>query len=199
MGPQRRQRTGHRIGRRLDPGNVKSLPAEPFWVSFLWVDKSEIQDCDVKRLRGLERLKIGLIYSSTTDETLKLLWELPSLEAVSLFSRAYTDEGLKRLGRLKKLKFFGFEGTQLTDDALESFSDKEDATFLQFGFTLVKGPGLVHLAKMNKVDHLWLYSTPTDDAGLAFLPEFKGLTAIHLGARRSLMPGWNTSAVHWPS
>ena len=166
-------------------GNVKSLPAEPFWVSSLWVGKSEIVDRDLKRLRGLERLKkIGLIGASTTDETLKVLSELPSLEDVSIWSRAYTDEGLKRLGRLKKLRFLGFEGTQLTDDALASFSDLEDVTFLQFGFTFVKGPGLVHLAKMNKVDHLWLYNTPTDDAGLAFLPEFKGLTAIHLGATR---------------
>ncbi len=70
--------------------NVKSLPSEPFWVSFLWLNKSEIQDCDVKRLRGLERLKgIDLGYSRTTDETLKLLCELPSLERVSLFSRIH--------------------------------------------------------------------------------------------------------------
>jgi WD40 repeat protein len=160
--------------------NVKSLPSLPFWVSALCLRKPEIHDCDLRRLRGLERLKMINLSASTTDETLKVLSDLPTLENVTLWWRANTDEGLKRLGRLKKLKFLGFEGSQLTDDALASFSDLEDADFLQFGRTFIKGPGLVHLAKMSKMTRLWLYCTPIDDAGLAHLPELKGLTAIRL-------------------
>ena len=37
---------------------------------------------------------------------------------------------------------------------------------------------------MSKVDHLWLYSTPIDDAGLAFLPKLKSLSAIHLASTK---------------
>ncbi len=34
---------------------------------------------------------------------------------------------------------------------------------------------------MGKMTRHWLYCTPIDDAGLAHLPELKGLTAIRLG------------------
>ena len=161
--------------------DVQSLPSGPFWVSSLGLGKPEILDRDLERLRGLQRLKgISLGGAKTSDETLKVISELPSLEGVSLWWRAYTDDGLQHLGRLKKLKVLGLEGTQLTDAALASFSDLEDAEFLQFGRTFVKGPGLVHLAKMNHVNHLWLYDTPIDDGGLTFLPELKSLTAVSL-------------------
>ncbi len=80
--------------------NVKSLPAEEFWVSNIGLgNKAEIHDYDLKRLRGLERIKsVDLVNAGASDEALKVLSELASLEAVHLWSRAYTDNGLKLLG-----------------------------------------------------------------------------------------------------
>ena len=172
---------------------VKSLPDEPFRVIGLKLRKCKVNDNDAASLHGLERLlSIDLSSTNTTDETLKVLSELPNLEVVTLFSRRYTPEGLKYLGNLKKLKHLDLLDTRLTDATLASFSDLEDAELLQFCGTLVKGPGLVHLAKMNKVHWLSLTATPIDDAGLAFLPDMHGLRILHLGKTKITDAGLDT-------
>ena len=90
----RGRRMGAEAGGRLDietkdgsvQQGVKLVPPEPFWVSSISLDKPEIHDRDLTRLRGFERLKIiGLVGTSTTDETLKVLSELPSLENVNIW------------------------------------------------------------------------------------------------------------------
>ncbi len=143
------------------------------------------------RLRGLDRLLwINLNYTNTGDETLQILSELPNLENIFLCSSSYTDQGLKRLGQLKKLKMLWC--WPLTDAALASFSDLEDLESLNCGGTFVKGPGLVHLAKMSKLHWINLNDTPIDDQGLACLPELKGLTTIDLVATKITDAGLKT-------
>jgi formylglycine-generating enzyme required for sulfatase activity len=177
---------GRRVEVELASGERKSvnrLPDEPFRVTALDLTRCKVSDHDMARLRGLDRLLgINLSYTNTGDETLQILSELPNLENIFLCSSSYTDQGLKRLGQLKKLKLLWC--WPLTDAALAGFSDLEDLESLNCGSTSVKGPGLVHLAKMSKLNWFNLNDTPIDDAGLAFLPELKGLTCIDLVATK---------------
>ena len=56
----------------------------------------------------------------------------------------------------------------------------------------MKGPGLVHLAKMSELHWFNLNDTPIDDAGLACLPELKGLTIVGLAATKITDAGLKT-------
>ena len=192
----------HRVGGRaaVELGNgwntwvvFGSFPDEPFRVVRLDLRTGKVDDAGAARLRGLDRLlSIDLTGANATDETLKILSELPNLEAVTLSWHKYTDEGLKLLGRLKKLIHLGLEGTRLTDATLAGFSDLENAEFLHFGRTFVRGPGLVHLAKMCKANTLLLDHAPIDDAGLAFLPDLQGLRILNLSDTKITDAGLKT-------
>ena len=56
----------------------------------------------------------------------------------------------------------------------------------------MKGPGLIHLAKMKKVHTLILAHTPIDDAGLAFLPDLPGRRTVNLGNTKITNAGLKT-------
>jgi len=71
-------------------------------------------------------------------------------------------------------------GRNVTDTDLEPLAAFPDLEFLEFRFTGVTGPGLVHLRGLSRLHTLILDTTPVTDAGLACLEDLKELVNLEL-------------------
>ena len=160
-----------------------ALPDSPFRIVTinLW-NRRAVTDRDLSKLRGLDRLeRIETAGTQTSDETLKVLSELPNLAIARCGFAPYTDEGVKCLGRLKKLRELHLCGTKVTDAGMEGLRESVTLEYLNLNGTPFKGPGLAHLAKLaTKLGEFWLNETQIDDAGLASLPSLCNLKHLHI-------------------
>jgi hypothetical protein len=99
---------------RWKPG-IAALP-QPQMAFGLSFGSGGMTDEGLKELTGLKTLQYLFLYNTpVTDAGLKELAGLKSLRALSLSSTMVTDAGLKELSRLKSLQYLYLQHTQVTD------------------------------------------------------------------------------------
>jgi internalin A len=110
---------------------------------------SSVKGSWLKNLAGLKSLRSLNVGGSLllTDEGLKELAELKSLQGLYLFYAPVTDAGLKELAGLKNLQALNLGDTHVTDDGLKELAGLKSLQWLNLRGTKVTAAGVVGLQK----------------------------------------------------
>jgi len=138
-------------------GQVHSRPILPEW------------EGPLARFLGEEAFGevIGVQLQDTpaTDDDLRLLADLPSIEQVWLSRTKVTDKGLAHLAACPNLKLVILGDTAVTDAGAAHLAKLTMLESLSLSGTKITDAGLVNLAKLTNLKELWLRNTPITDAG----------------------------------
>jgi hypothetical protein len=85
--------------------------------------------------------------AKVTDEKLKLIQDMTTLELLSLVNTRITDNGLKHLKRLTKLKVLWLSKTRITDRGLKFLEGMRDLRSITLTDTKVTDEGVKALQK----------------------------------------------------
>lgn len=154
---------------------------QPFWsclggINFEGMDLELVDGGAI----GHVRLK-----TQVTDEGLRHLEGLTSLEDLNLFSSQFTDTGLKSLAMCKSLRRLELAGSQVTDEGLASLQSLTSLEYLGLANTRVQGAGLSHLSCLPKLRSLCLggFQTTLTHDGICHLAKIEQLRELELRGR----------------
>lgn len=159
--------------------NIKYF--SPRQLHFDWFNK--VTDEGVKYLAGLTSLEtLGLINTGITDAGLLFLLDLNSLRTLSLSQSPVGDQGMLVLGKLLSLRRLDLSNTNITDVGLQRLSDVlPSLTWLGLWSTGVTDAGMPCLATaVQLTEALGLGNLPITDKGLRHLSGLYGLTDLRL-------------------
>jgi internalin A len=182
-------------------------------IHMLWIDPGkENRTVWMKHLKGLHSLEELELPAGTTDDDLKYVVGLKSLEKLVILGDAYSDEGLKCVGSLTNLKellcgckrvssagvkhlaplvnleFLDLSESPIDDEALRSLAGMKRLKKLGLNSTKITDAGLAHLRPLSSLYALELMSTSVTDAGLENLRGLKGLSQIRgAGSREEML------------
>ena len=112
---------------------------------------------------------LSLVSTQVTDEQLKELAGLKSLQSLSLGQTNVADMGLKELAGLKNLQALDLRSTQVTDAGMKELAVLKSLQWLSLSQTKVTDAGLKELAGLKDLRSLDLQGTLVTDAGVAGL------------------------------
>lgn len=133
---------------------------------YMW-HASEVTDAGVAHLSELTKLKkIHLDGSKISDESLRVLSRLPSLEEWSLQKNCFTDRGLSYLANNTMIRQLcvGLGGSDITDAGTTSLRGLVKLELLDLQGTKVTAKGLDNLKTLAKLKNLWLSGTTADSS-----------------------------------
>lgn len=162
-------------------------------ISFLSTMKPEdIQELILERcglgndalgaLASLQLKGLNLNLNPVTDDGLKSISGMSTLEKISLGETSVTDAGLAHLSPLTKLQKIWLQNTAITDAGLAHLSNLPELSFLVLYDTAITDAGLDALKSLPKLKRLGLRGTKVTDAALAKLAEFPALEEVDLAA-----------------
>jgi len=148
-------------------GAVHSAPIVPEWLHPL------------RDLIGVEAfgevVGVQLTGTATTDNDLRYLLDVSSVDNLWLSRTKVTDAGMRHLRACPKLGFLTLDNTIITDAGVAQLMGLSELNSLSLSGTKITDAGLEHVAKMTKLKELWLRGTAITDAGYrklqAALPE----------------------------
>ena len=108
---------------------------------------------------------VQLMRTAVTDDDLRLLAAVPTIEYVNLNSTQVTDAGLVHLRACPKLNMLQCDATPITDAGIAELTRHQNLASLSLSGTKITDAGLEHLAKLPKLKELWLRNTAITDAG----------------------------------
>ncbi len=156
------------------------VPAQAFGLSFTG---TQVTDEGLKGLAGLKSLQVlYLAGTQVTDAGLKELAMLKSLQVLDLYKTQVTDAGLKELAALKNLQFLDLNRTQITDVGLKDLAGLNSLQLLYLANNKVTDVGLKELAGLNSLQTLYLEGTQVTDAGLKELAGLRSLQRLDLSS-----------------
>lgn len=161
------------------------LFSHPRSLSFDWFNK--VTDEGVKHLAGLTSLEVlGLNNTKITDAGLLFLLDLNSLHTLSLRQSPVGDQGMFVLGKLLSLRRLDLLETRITDVGLRRLSGVlPSLTWLGLWSTGVTDAGMPCLATaVRLVEALVLGNLSITDEGLRHLHGLHGLTNLYLSNTR---------------
>lgn len=123
----------------------------------------------VSVLQSLEKLDVG--DSNITDEGLEPLQKLPKLRVLSLNLTQITNVGLDHLKELKSLERLRLHATAISDDGMVSIARLSTLKVLDLSKTKVSDVGMEKLKSLPLLEELDLRSTSVTAAGEASLKE----------------------------
>jgi hypothetical protein len=123
---------------------------------------------------------VQLLYTSTTNEDLRYLADVPTVERVLLSNTKVTDEGLRYLLACPKLKGLQLEGLPITDEGLTQLLALKELETITLSGTKITDAGLAHLAKLPNLKRIWVRNTAVTDAGLEHLAKLPKMEVIGL-------------------
>jgi hypothetical protein len=139
---------------------------------------------------------VQLMDTAVTDDDLRHLAAVPTIEYVNLSRTKITDAGLVHLRVCPKLNMLQLDGMSITDAGLEELSRHQGLQSLSLSNTKISDAGLVHLAKLPKLKELWLRGTAITDAGYkqlqAALPECEIQADVPSYHQKYQQLYWNT-------
>ncbi len=129
-------------------GNAKlGLPAEPFQIRTITLDRRPIADEDMIHLQGLSSLQeLRMNQTPISNAGLVHLKDVPMLETVELRETRITNDGLKHLEGLKPMLWLDLSITFVTDQGLEHLKGFTKIQQLRLNRTKITDAGLEHLA-----------------------------------------------------
>jgi hypothetical protein len=108
---------------------------------------------------------VQLLDTPATDDDLRHLAAVPTVERLWLSNTQVTDAGLRHLRVCPKLRMLTLDGLPITDDGLAQLLVLTELEDVSLNRTKITDAGLEHLAKLPKLKHLWLRGAPITDAG----------------------------------
>lgn len=118
---------------------------------------------------------VQLLATPATDDDLRLLANVPTVERINLSRTEVTDAGLRHLRACPRLTFLSLENTAVTDDGAAQLAALQNLEGLSLSGTQITDAGLVQLAKLPNLKELWLRKTTITNEGYmslrAALPE----------------------------
>jgi hypothetical protein len=118
---------------------------------------------------------VQLQFTQATNDDLRYLAYVPTIERVGLDRTKVTEEGLIHLRACPMLRALALNGLPITDQGLAELSTHQNLESLSLNGSRITDAGLVHLEKLTKLKALWLRNTAITDAGYrrlqAALPE----------------------------
>ena len=138
------ERGGGEVGRAITgPQWLQKLGIGFDRVVFIDLFRSQVTDETLKHLSRLTSLQVlWLDRTRTTDNGLKLLSRLTNLETLSLGDTAITDNGLKHLSGWTHLRQLSMRNTKITDAGLKHLSGLTNLNLLELDDTEVTGDGV---------------------------------------------------------
>ena len=122
----------------------------------LRLDHTLVRDQDLRQLGGLEAKLLRINFSKTQ----------------------ITDQGLKELSRVQSLEQLRLASPKITDDGLGALEDLAQLRFLHLLDMPISDAGLAHLHGLKKLESLYIDGTGVTDAGIEQL--VKQLPNVHL-------------------
>lgn len=129
----------------------------------------------VLRLKSLKQLCIG---REATDEVLKQVAEISSLETINLWKSQVSENGLQSLLGLPELKKLKIVQTELSAKARSSLADFTRLEGLSFIDTMISDEDLRILKTMPNLQHLYLDGTQVTKACLKYMEELTELRTL---------------------
>ncbi len=148
---------------------------------------NKVTDEGVKHLAGLTSLEeLALDYTRVTDSGAHFLLNLTSLRSLSLNRTLVGDQAMSLIGKLFSLRELNLSETKVTDTGLNRLSDVLPClTWFSVWGTGVTDTGMPCLARAEKlVDHLGLGELPITDEGLRHLRGLHALRDLRLCGTR---------------
>lgn len=139
------------------------------------VDKKLSEWGDKKYLK-----KLSLRNTDVTDEGLKNLKSMESLEVLHLHRTDITGTGLKHLKNLENLRILYIHHTKVTDENLERINEIKNLEALRLSDTEISNDGLKHLKGLKNLRSLSLKNTNITDSGIEHLKGMKNLRTLNL-------------------
>jgi hypothetical protein len=141
---------------------------------------------------------VQLIDTPATDDDLRLLRHVASVERVWLSGTKVTDAGLEHLACCSQLKFLGANNTAITDAGAAIIARHRNLESLSLSDTHITDEGLAELAKLPHLKELWLHNTPITDDGYnrlqAALPDCQIQADTPSYQRKIMSLYWNTGS-----
>ena len=139
---------------------------------------------------------VQLLDTPATNDDLKHLAVLPSVERIWLARTKVTNEVVPLLKVCPKLKFLGLDDTPITDDGISHLVFFQDLESLSLSGTKITDAGLEHLAQLPRLKELWLRNTAITDAGYqklqAALPKCEIQADVPTYHRKVMEMWWTT-------
>ena len=104
--------------------------------------------------------------SASTDESLKTISKLTTLECLFLEDTQVSDAGLRELPTLKKLHSLNLSRTKVTDAGFASLIKFKQLKLLALTETQVTDASVPNLLQLTELEVLWLEKTRVTDDGL---------------------------------
>jgi Leucine-rich repeat (LRR) protein len=145
-----------------------------------------VRDAHLAKLNQSKRLKTLNLGGNkdVTNEGIKVLAAIESLEWLNISSTSVNDEGLKHLGALPNLRVLVLASTAVSDEGLSQLAKCKNLQVLDLSRTRVTDDGLTELAKFKNLQLLDLSGTAVTDAGLNLLGEVKTLRVLNVSGTR---------------
>ena len=109
-------------------------------------------------------LFLNLSSLSVTDEALKEISRVATLQELLLDDTPITDEGLTEISRLTALQILSLDYTRLSNAGMENIAQLTALRELSLSYTQITGAGLEKILAMPKMEKLWLKRTKVTDA-----------------------------------
>ncbi len=133
----------------------------------------------VAKLKSLESLGLNRIH--LTDDGLDWLAKLPNLKRLSITRAAVTDSGLKVLSGIRTLEELRLSTVNISDEGLTHLAELNALTHLDLsGNRRLTAAGLRPLAKLRNLRFLRLVGTDVSDADTEHFRPFEGLEILEL-------------------
>jgi Leucine-rich repeat (LRR) protein len=129
----------------------------------------------VLQLKSLQQLRIG---REATDEVLKQVAEISSLETINLWKSQVTENGLRSLLALPKLKNLYIVQTELSAKARSCLGEFTRLEGLSLIDTMVSDEDLSILRAMPHLQYLYLDGTQVTKDGLKYIDELAELSTL---------------------
>lgn len=118
---------------------------------------------------------VQLIDTPATNEDLRYLADVPTVERVWLSRTKVTDQGIRHLLACPRLTFLTLDSTEVTDEGVAQLTELTGLESLSLSGTKITDAGLPHLAKLTRLKELWLRNSAITNEGYlrleAALPE----------------------------
>jgi internalin A len=116
-----------------------------------------VSDSDLYQLRNLPRLHYVFVRGpQITDDGLKILAELPNIEALGFEETSITPKGFEELKKIGKLDYVALGGAAVGDSTLEVIGSLPNLRFLKLWETSVTDDGMACVAHLSNLRELYL-------------------------------------------
>ncbi len=136
---------------------------------FVDLTKSRVGDDAIHALTGLRVHGLGLSSTQVTDEGVRQLVKIESLEHLDLQDVDVTDAAIAELKRHPRLRSLNLGGPRISDNTIAALAKLAGLKYVYLKDAQITDRGVAELEKLSGLKQLYLTNTPITDRGMASL------------------------------